>query len=282
MTRAPAGQAPLREAEARSYARRVRPIMSDHELDGGWELVRAASPVWKGLSLSGFRDGGGGGPDLRIVALPAVTVVVQIGESGFTTADARGVDGLVAGIAPGTHQVRSDRVDCVELRMPPTLAYSLLGIAPPDITGTVLGIEDLWGSSVDRLRAQLAETSTWPARFELTTRFLADHATARHPDAEVAATWQRIVAHGGRVRVRELVDLTGWSQKRLWTRFTAQIGVTPKRAAMVVRFRRAFDQLVAGESAAAAAAACGYTDQSHLHRDIAMFAGTTPGALAPR
>jgi hypothetical protein len=30
--------------------------MSDQELDGGWELVRARSPRWAGASSAGFRD----------------------------------------------------------------------------------------------------------------------------------------------------------------------------------------------------------------------------------
>ncbi|MEV6064279.1 helix-turn-helix domain-containing protein [Nocardia asteroides] len=258
----------------------MRPIVSDHELDSGWELARAGSPAWAGMSLSGFRDRSAAGLDMRIVAMPAVTVVVQVGESLFhTDTSPHTATGLVTGLTPPNLRLRSDRTDCVEVRLAPTLAYALLGIAPGELAGTVAGIEDLWGSSATRLRDQLAETPTWPDRFAMTTRFLADRATARRPDPEVAACWHRILTDHGHLQVRDLTDLTGWSQKRLWTRFTAQIGVTPKRAAMVVRFRRAFDQLVAGAPIAPTAVACGYTDQSHLHRDMVRFARTTPGAL---
>ncbi|MEV0336994.1 helix-turn-helix domain-containing protein [Nocardia sp. NPDC050717] len=261
----------------------MRPIMSDQELDGGWELVRARSPRWAGASLAGFRDRAATGSDMRIVALPAVTMVVQVGESGLTdTGTGAEHGGLVAGIAPGTPHVRSDRVDCVEVRLSPITAYSLLGVAPRDLHGGVTGLAEIWGVRAERLQARLSETSRWETRFEIVTRFLADSASPHRPDREVVACWQRILADGGTVRVADLTELTGWSHKRLWSRFTDQIGVTPKRAAMVVRFRRAFDRLVAGESAADVAIDCGYVDQSHLHRDIVTFAGTTPGALASR
>ncbi|WP_280303513.1 AraC family transcriptional regulator [Nocardia neocaledoniensis] len=261
----------------------MRPIMSDQELDGGWELVRARSPRWAGASLAGFRDRAAAGSDMRIVALPAVTMVVQAGESPLTDAGTGARHGgLVAGLAPGTPHLRSDRVDCVEVRLSPITACSLLGVAPRDLHGGVTGLAEIWGARAELLQAQLSETSSWDARFEVVTRFLAEGASPHLPDPEVAACWRRILADGGDVRVTDLTELTGWSHKRLWSRFTDQIGVTPKRAAMVVRFRRAFDRLVAGESAADVAIACGYVDQSHLHRDIVTFAGTTPGALALR
>ncbi|MFI5503411.1 helix-turn-helix domain-containing protein [Nocardia asteroides] len=249
----------------------MRPIVSDHELDSGWELARAGSPEWAGMSLSGFRDRSAAGLDMRIVAMPAVTVVVQVGESLFHTD---------ASPRPG-HRTHTGEPARVEVRLAPTLAYALLGVTPGDLAGTVAGIEDIWGPPAARLRERLAETPAWPGRFAVTTRFLADHSTVRRPDPEVAVCWQRIVEDHGLLRIRDLTDLTGWSQKRLWTRFTAQIGVTPKRAAMVVRFRRAFDQLAGGASIAATAVDCGYTDQSHLHRDMVRFARTTPGALSP-
>lgn len=66
----------------------------------------------------------------------------------------------------------------------------------------------------------------------------------------------------------------GWSRKRLWSRFGAQLGVPPKRAAKLVRFDHAAHRLVAGEGAARVA------DQSHLHRDVVECTGVTPATLA--
>jgi Helix-turn-helix domain len=68
--------------------------------------------------------------------------------------------------------------------------------------------------------------------------------------------------------------------RRSRSRFRSQVGLTPKRAAQLVRFDHAAHLLAAGHSAARVAAETGYADQSHLHRDVMAFAGVTPIAVA--
>lgn len=129
----------------------------------------------------------------------------------------------------------------------------------------------------------MTDAATWQERLALTDEFLVKRAAgAPSMSPEVAAAWDTIVARRGRIRVGDLAASSGWSRKRLWSRFSAQIGLTPKRAAMLVRFDHAARALRAGESAGDAALACGYADQSHLHRDVMALAGCTPGALAGR
>lgn len=257
--------------------------MSERELDVGWDLARSPATAMAGVSLDGFRDRASVGREMRIFARPEVTAVIQFGDSRLTLA---GPDqqltagGLVAGLTPGIRQVHAARVECVEVRMSPIAAYRLLGVAPAELAATMAGLDDIWGPAASLLREQLSEAPTWAERFALTTSFLAARQSTRTADPEVVACWQRIITDKGAVQVRELADMTGWSRQRVWSRFTAQVGVTPKRAAMVVRFRGAFDLLLSGRPAAEVALACGYTDQSHLHRDVAAFAGITPGALA--
>jgi AraC-like DNA-binding protein len=48
----------------------------------------------------------------------------------------------------------------------------------------------------------------------------------------------------------------------------------------LVRFDRAAHRLAAGESSACVAVESGYADQSHLHRDVKAFTGSTPAAVA--
>ncbi|MFI5781957.1 helix-turn-helix domain-containing protein [Nocardia sp. NPDC051570] len=261
----------------------MRPIVSERELGGGWELVRPTAYAMGDVVISGFRDRTAAGLDMSILALPAITVAIQFGDSEFMVENAVGrrtFGGVVAGLSPGAHRLRGSRVECVEVRLAPSAAYSLLGVSPRDLNGMVVGLDDTWGRAARRLREQLAETASWDDRFALTARFLESQRSTRAMDPEVAACWDRVVVGKGRVRVRELAEFSGWSRKRLWSRFTAQVGVTPKHAAMVVRFRCAFEMLLAGESVSDVAVACGYTDQSHLHRDVTTFAAMTPGAVS--
>jgi len=95
-----------------------------------------------------------------------------------------------------------------------------------------------------------------------------------------AFAWEQMVTSRGQVRVERLAAQTGWSRKRLWSRFRSQTGLTPKRAAQLIRFDHAAHRLAAGHRAALVAAEGGYADQSHLHRDVLAFTGITPTAVA--
>lgn len=127
---------------------------------------------------------------------------------------------------------------------------------------------------------KLRAASSWDERFAFVEAALAQRQEAgRAVDPEVVFAWERMAASRGRVRVERLAAETGWSRKRLWSRFLSQIGLTPKRAARLVRFDHAAHLLASGHSPALVAAESGYADQSHLHHEIMAFAGMTPSAV---
>ncbi len=253
------------------------------ELDAGWDFAGPAAGVPPGVAMIGYRATGAAGVDLRVAGTSAVTVLIEFGNRGLTIDDAAGqraMGGFVAGLPLEPMRIRGERAACIEVRLSPMLAYPLLGVSPTELGRGVVGVEDLWGAQARRLREQLAAAPTWDERFALTKSFLAQRdRQARRADPEVLAGWDRILSSGGRVRIGELAESVGWSHKRLLGRFESQIGLTPKRAAMLVRFRCAVDGLLAGRPAAEVAAACGYADQAHLCREVSMFAADTPGAL---
>ncbi|MDO0935385.1 AraC family transcriptional regulator [Streptomyces sp. DG2A-72] len=270
----------------RSYEVRIYPIDRDVDEDG-WEVARPLGGTSvDGVGMAGFRDRVATGLDLQVLPQPAVIVVIGLGHDPLTVEGGKGHQPLrsfVAALAPGPARVRGERVECIEMRLSPRAAYALLGVSPRELDGAVTSLEDLWGRHERRLRERLSEAPTWHERLALMDEFLTTRAAqAPSMTPEVAAVWDHIVAQRGRVRVDDLAASCGWSRKRLWSRFSAQIGLTPKRAAMLVRFDQAARALCAGENAAEVALACGYVDQPHLHRDVLAFAGCTPGALAGR
>ncbi|WP_225729009.1 MULTISPECIES: AraC family transcriptional regulator [unclassified Nocardia] len=255
------------------------------QADTAWDFARPADIApGGGAAMIGYRDSRGGGMDIRVGGIPAVTMLIGFGDEDLVVENAAGrqaVTGFVTGYSSGGMRISSARAECVEVRLSPPRAHSLLGIDPAELGSAVVELTDLWGERAVRLRERLGETTLWEERFALTRAFLAECAEpARLPDPEVVASWRRILVSHGRVRVGELAESCGWSRKRLWARFESQLGLTPKRAAMLVRFRYAVDGLLTGLPAAEVAAACGYTDQPHLCRDMSNFANLTPGALA--
>lgn len=257
----------------------------DRDAGNDWEVVdpRGGTSL-HGVQMAGFRDRVAAGMDMQVLPQPAVIVVIGLGDEPFTVEASAGQQPLrnfVAALSPGPARIRGERVECIELRLSPQAAYALLGVSLRDLDGAVIALENLWGHQGRRLHEQLTDTTAWQERLTLMDEFLTARA-ARAPSMtpEVAAAWEHIVTRRGRVRIGDLAASCGWSRKRLWSRFSAQVGLTPKRAAMLVRFDHAARALCAGANAADVALACGYVDQPHLHRDVLAFAGCTPRALA--
>jgi transcriptional regulator GlxA family with amidase domain len=80
------------------------------------------------------------------------------------------------------------------------------------------------------------------------------------------------------VAVGEVADRLGLLPRTLRRRFTAQVGLTPKRFARIQRLKRVVQDLDGHGAAdwAAVAARHGYTDQPHLAGEFRELAGVTP------
>jgi AraC-like DNA-binding protein len=254
------------------------------ERDDGvlWDIAGRKQPGRvPGVTMAGFRDRGITPPDLRLIPHPAVTLILVFGGT-IAVEDAGGrqhrgsfVTGL--GFGDALRALRAEAFEALQVRLSPVVAHAVLGAAVADLDDAVVTLDDLWGREAARIGEQLGELSSWEDRFALTDAWLAGRCAASSRVApEVAWAWRRILAGRGTVRIEHLAAELGWSRKRLWSRFQSQIGLPPKRAAKLVRFDHAVHGLVAGQDAAGVAADGGYTDQSHLHRDVVAFTGLTP------
>ncbi|WP_247663088.1 AraC family transcriptional regulator [Micromonospora sp. U21] len=253
-----------------------------------WSLVDVVVPRpsarLPGVRMAGFRHRACAPVDIAMVAHPSITLIVDLSEeTGLTYA----VDGqhrsgsAVVGLLPGDLRATGRGFgECLQIRLEPVAAAAVLG-ASTEICGAVVSLDDVWGRAAERAEARLRATASWDERFAIAAEILGRRLDTRRPaDPEVAHAWRRTRTSRGRVRVDSLADEVGWSRKRLLSRFRSQLGITPKRAARLVRFDYAVHLLAVGHSAATAAIESGYVDQSHLHRDVLEFAGQTPTAVA--
>jgi AraC-like DNA-binding protein len=234
--------------------------------------------------MAGFSDRATDLLDVQVVPPTAVIVVFDLGDSPIIVEDSRGQqqrDSVVAGLAPRGVRGRGGRsFECLQVRLSPVVAHATLG-ASSELGETVIALDDLWGRDAVRIQEQLRAAGSWHDRFAIAEAALTRRYDAgRGVDPEVAFAWEQMVTSRGRVRVERLAAELGWSRKRLWFRFRSQIGLTPKRAVELVRFDHAAHRLAAGHRPALVAAESGYVDQSHLHRDVMTFTGSTPSAVA--
>jgi AraC-like DNA-binding protein len=162
-------------------------------------------------------------------------------------------------------------------------ARALLGVPAAVLTDIDCHLADVLGPSVVPLRDELLAEPTWIGRFAILERWL--DARCRYEVAiadEVAEAWRLIRASAGTATISRVAGEIGWSERHLRSRFAAEIGLTPKAAARVVRFdssrrmlrnrhRAGVDPDLAGLSVA-----CGYADQAHFTREFRDHAGCSP------
>ena len=137
-------------------------------------------------------------------------------------------------------------------------------------------LEDMWGRPGASLRERLLEAATPQGALDVMEVVLLERMTGlMAPDPMVIAAGGALSAG---VRVGEVADLLGVLPRTLRRRFTAQVGLTPKRFARVRQLQRVvrdLDGLVQVDWATVAAQH-GYADQPHLGEEFRQLAGVTP------
>jgi AraC-like DNA-binding protein len=170
----------------------------------------------------------------------------------------------------------------VELTLEPLVAGRLLGLPMGELSNSVVALDDLPGGWGRGLRERLGEAPDWSSRFAVLDEVLGARLDAgATPDPRVQWAWDRLRHGHGDVSIAGLASELGWSRRHLASTFRREIGLTPKTAARVLRFGRAYAALGSSDGWADIAVSCGYYDQAHLIRDFKAFAGAPPGHIRP-
>lgn len=245
------------------------------EMPGRWAMA-APHPALRGsvLHYCGYREDE---PIARReVATPAVTVIFSFGSS--LQVDGERFASFVAGVDAGFSDTRHrGGQHGLEVKLSPLAARPLLGIPAPELAGRVVPLDAVLG---DELTERLADAPGWPERFALLDAALGERLDrARRAPADVAVAWRRLAATHGSVSISGLARELGWSRRHFGERFREHVGLAPKPAARVLRFRRALELMERDDGARLGEIAleCGYYDQAHLNRDFRAFAGSAPG-----
>jgi len=255
--------------------------------DGSWQFVTTPPSVRLGPGVLRYR---GFLLDMkrpqRRIELPSgmITMVVNLRDPvrvGPLDADAPRpaftslVNGPRSEATVGEHD---GRLEGVEIHLAPWMAYSVLRTDMHELRGRMLTLPDLLGRAGDELAERIAEARGWAARFAVVNDALV-HQAARGKAAapQVIWVWEQLMRTDGLVPLSRLAAATGWSARTLEQRFRQQVGLSPKTASRVLRLQRVLRMLTAGGAPSAVAAACGFYDQAHLHRDFKAMTGSTPG-----
>lgn len=170
------------------------------------------------------------------------------------------------------------RTDLLGVRFRPGGAVPFLAPPAHELTDRTVPLADLWRGA-DDLAERLA-VMDGPSRIRsLASLLLRRSVDGPAPDPRVLRAARRIEATDGRVSVRELHGELEMSRRQLERLFLGAVGVPPKVACRVARFRGALRRLDRDPAASWSrlAHASGYADQPHLAREFRALAGVTPG-----
>jgi AraC-like DNA-binding protein len=176
----------------------------------------------------------------------------------------------------------------IQLAVSPLGAWALFGFPAGELASIDVDASAVCGSLAIEIQERIQAAPSWVDRFAVLDEALSRRLCAASRDgrpevsAEIGFAWRRLLDSGGTIGMSALASETGWSDRHLRSRFGAEIGLTPKAAARVIRFDRTRRMLQRrAESGrplalAALAAHCGYYDQAHLDAEFRTLAGAPP------
>ncbi len=206
-------------------------------------------------------------------------------DSGATRVFAAGRAFVVTPSAAPMLTSHGGALECLEVTAPGWATAAVFGRDLLGLSAHGDGIAALVESDareIDRLADALRAAQTWRASCSAVAAMIDRRVRAwsSTPLGRVRHVWRRLQAAGGVTSITDLADEVSCSPRQLRQSFRDMTGMSPKEAARRLRFERAI-ALIRSERAplAEVAAACGFSDQSHMTRDVTSLAGVPPRAF---
>jgi AraC-like DNA-binding protein len=178
--------------------------------------------------------------------------------------------------------VASGPLDAVSVFLRPGALPLLNGGQPQQLVDCVVPAEAIAPRDSLGLLERAMEATVLQERIGWMEKYMlwwANRAAA--PDAVISHAVRFLEETYGDVRMDELAEKTGYSQRQFERRFANSIGMTPKAYARVVRFHRALHQWCqSAEQKYQTHFLDGFFDQSHMIKEFHKFCGMTPTDLS--
>jgi len=158
-------------------------------------------------------------------------------------------------------------------------AYPLLGVPLHEVRNAITLLDVLHCPELLRLHARLQEAETFPARIHLLEGWLIQRfLPGREPHPLIPASLAVLQQTGGQFPIPELAREFAISQRQLERLYQAQVGVSPKQYAQLVRVETARLALkkLREHTTTRLAMELGFYDQAHFIREFSAVVGMTP------
>jgi AraC-like DNA-binding protein len=186
---------------------------------------------------------------------------------------------FVEGPHASAFDLTSECEEMVAVKLRPGGLRALLGAPAREIRGATVPLRELWGQSAESLADEMSGAATAQNRATILQRELLRRCRAYQRHDVTAIDLAAIVERrAGRVRVGELIERSGYSQRALLEKFDEWLGLTPKQYARLTRLRSAIVRLLEKPEidGAALALACGFCDQAHMIHEFRDLLDVSP------
>ena len=218
-------------------------------------------------------------PATRLRTLPDACATLSI-ESGHSKA--------LECFLVGPRQTPAERVPATGqtlfgVRLKPGVTFVFTGVPVHTLVERRIRLAALLPEVGSRLEKRLAGTRTVDEGIDVLERFLIQRLSDVQIDSRVQMALKRIEECSGQIRIGQLARDCQVSLRHLNRLLRNWVGFSPKRLARIMRFQALLRHMETSPSdcSARVAAELGYFDQAHLANEVALFAGTSPGRIAP-
>ncbi|MFT3923960.1 MAG: AraC family transcriptional regulator [Myxococcales bacterium] len=156
---------------------------------------------------------------------------------------------------------------------------ALLGVPAKEVRDSTLSLTEIWGRDADLIAERMAEAPSTRERVTIFQQELARRVQRGLGYDPVAVAASNLIEQsGGRLRVSEIIERSGYSQRALLQKFDQGVGLTPKQQARVARIRATIARMADPSVLdwAELAVRSGYADQAHMIHEFRDLVGHPP------
>jgi AraC-like DNA-binding protein len=173
------------------------------------------------------------------------------------------------------------RTGIVIVRFKPWGASALFGDTLPELKNSIIDLELLWGqSSMSTLVERVTTATSHRKQAEIVGNFVTSLLFPEKPDKLSMASVAIINQSWGRRRIEDIAGEFGLGRRQFNRRFTQTVGTSPKQMSTVLRAQKAIACIRSGRDVNDVIDQCGYSDQSHLIRNITAMSNKRPTELS--
>lgn len=170
----------------------------------------------------------------------------------------------------------------ITVEFKPAGAYRFTGLNWHQVKNKIFDYDDVAGTAARAFGEKLANESSIPRKVELIQQFLISLLQQLQEDPIFDFCVQKIMQYKGKLEVRSLERLTGYSARWLNMKFHSRIGISPKNLSSIIRFQQYYDSVISNSELFFMEKQFYeyFHDQSHFIKDFKRFTGHAPGSLS--